>query len=87
VTSASPRPRRRRVIRIIVNVLLVPAWVLVAFISINSFEDYTEVGNLTLLALIMFFALWAWWYGEDRDRRRAAKAREQAADDPRKAAS
>jgi hypothetical protein len=20
------------------------------------------------------FALWAWWYGEDRDRRRAARA-------------
>jgi len=22
----------------------------------------------------MLFALWAWWYGEDRDRRRAIKA-------------
>jgi hypothetical protein len=62
-------------------VLLVPAWVLVAFISINSFEDYTEVGNLTVLALIMFFALWAWWYGEDRDRRQAARAHETGAED------
>jgi hypothetical protein len=24
--------------------------------------------------LFLFFAAWAWWYGEDRDRRRAAKA-------------
>ena len=67
----TPPRKRRRAIRIAVNVLLVPAWVLVAFVSINSWERYTEVGSLTLLALIMFFALWAWWYDEDRHRRGA----------------
>jgi predicted acyltransferase len=86
LTRETSRPGRRRALSIVVNVLLVPAWVLVAFISINSFEDYTEVGNLTLLALIMFFALWAWWYGEDRDRRQAAKARRVRAEDGQDAA-
>lgn len=59
-------PRLRR---ITVNAVLVPAWVIVAFIGLNMFANYSEVGNLVLLALVMFFSLWAWWYGEDRDRR------------------
>src|SRR5260370_40033704 len=42
------RSGRSRAIRIAVNVLLVPLWALVGFICINSFEMYTEVGNLTL---------------------------------------
>jgi hypothetical protein len=28
----------------------------------------------------MFFALWAWWYAEDRDRRSAAQERERRPD-------
>ena len=67
------RARRSRALRITINVLLVPLWAVVAFICINSFEKYTEVGDLALLTLILFFALWAWWYAEDRDQRRAIK--------------
>jgi hypothetical protein len=72
----APKPEKRRVGRTIVNILLVPAWALVAFISIDSFQKYAVVGDLSFLTLIMLFALWAWWYGEDRDRRRAAKLRQ-----------
>jgi hypothetical protein len=67
------RSGRSRVLRIVVNLLMVPLWALITFISINSFVKYTEVGDVTLLALIMLFAVWAWWYAEDRERRRAAK--------------
>jgi len=66
--------RRSRAFRLLFYASLVPVWALIAFISFNSLGGYSEVGDLTLLALIMFFALWAWWYGEDRDRRQAAKA-------------
>jgi hypothetical protein len=69
----APRSGRSRALRIAVNLLLVPLWAVIAFICINSFEKYTEVGDLGLLTLIILFALWSWWYAEDRDRRRAAK--------------
>jgi hypothetical protein len=74
----APVSGRSRALRIAVGLLLVPVWAIVAFICINSFEKYTEVGDLGLLTLIMLFALWSWWYAEDRDRRRALK---QAATD------
>jgi len=86
MTPHTSRTRGRRVARIVVNVVLVPVWVLVAFICLHSFVNYSDVANLTLLALIMMFALWAWWYGEDRDRRRAA-AREHEEANGRLAAS
>ena len=66
--------RASRVFRIVLYLLMVPATLFVWFLADNSFENYTEVGNLTILAAFLFFALWAWWYGEDRDRRRAAKS-------------
>jgi hypothetical protein len=63
--------RRSRAFRIAFYVSMVAAWFLICFISFNSLGGYSEVGDVTLLALIMLFAAWAWWYGEDRDRRRA----------------
>ena len=66
--------RRSRAYRLLLYVLLLPLWGLIAYISLNSFTKYSEVGDTTLLALIMFFAVWAWWYDEDRERRRAIKA-------------
>jgi hypothetical protein len=69
--------RRSRAFRLLFYISMVPLWGFIAYISLNSFKNYSEVGDATILALIMLFALWAWWYGEDRDRRRAAKA-EQA---------
>lgn len=47
---------------------------LLAFIALNAFAAYNDAANDVALAAMLFFALWAWWYGEDRDRRRAARA-------------
>jgi 4-hydroxybenzoate polyprenyltransferase len=49
----------------------VPVWVLVALVSSNTLSGYTATGNVVMVVLFMFFALWAWWYAEDRDRRSA----------------
>jgi hypothetical protein len=65
--------RRSRAFRLLLYVLTLPLWALIIFVSFNSLGGYSEVGDVTLLLLVMLFALWAWWYGEDRDRRRAAK--------------
>jgi hypothetical protein len=61
--------RRSPAFRLACYVALIPVWVLVALVSIDSLGKYTTVGDVALVALIMLFALWAWWYGEDRDRR------------------
>ncbi|MEA2189462.1 MAG: hypothetical protein QOK16_4473 [Solirubrobacteraceae bacterium] len=66
--------RRSRAFRVVLYVLFLPLTLLVFVISDDAWTKYTQVGNLTLLAAFMLFALWAWWYGEDRDRRRAARA-------------
>jgi membrane protease YdiL (CAAX protease family) len=66
--------RRSRAFRILLYVLMVPATLLVWVVSDDMWANYTQVGDLTLFVLFLLFAAWAWWYGEDRDRRRAAKA-------------
>jgi hypothetical protein len=66
--------RRSRAFRVVLYLLFIPLTLLVFFVSDDAWSKYTQVGNLTLLAAFMLFALWAWWYGEDRDRRRAARA-------------
>jgi hypothetical protein len=64
---------RSRAFRVVLYFLFLPLTLLVFVISDAMWASYTQVGNDIGLAAIMFFALWAWWYGEDRDRRRAAK--------------
>jgi hypothetical protein len=66
--------RRSRAFRIVLYVLMVPATLLVWVVSDGMWSRYTQVGDLTLMFLFLVFAAWAWWYGEDRDRRRAARA-------------
>ncbi|MDX6704266.1 MAG: hypothetical protein QOF69_2461 [Solirubrobacteraceae bacterium] len=66
--------RRSRAFRVVLYLQFLPLTLLVFVISDDAWTKYTQVGNLTLLAAFMLFALWAWWYGEDRDRRRAARA-------------
>jgi hypothetical protein len=66
--------RRSRAFRSVLYLLLIPLTLLVFVVSDDMWAKYTQVGDVTLLAGFMSFALWAWWYGEDRDRRRAAKA-------------
>ena len=63
-----------RAFRVLLYVLSVPLTLFVWFLSDGSWQKYTEVGNLSVLALFISFGLFAWWYDEDRDRRRALKA-------------
>jgi hypothetical protein len=60
--------------RVVAYLLFVPLTLLLFVVSDDMWKRYTQVGDLTLLAAFLVFALWAWWYGEDRDRRRAASA-------------
>jgi hypothetical protein len=64
--------RRSRVFRFFCYLLCFPLWVFVWFVSTDVFAKYTNVGDISFLVLLTLFALWAWWYSEDRDRRRAA---------------
>ena len=65
--------RGSRAFRVLLYVLSIPVTLFFWFLADNSWEKYTEVGNLTVLALFIAFGLFVWWYDEDRDRRRAAK--------------
>jgi membrane protease YdiL (CAAX protease family) len=66
--------RRSRAFRVVLYVLFVPLTLVVFVVSDDMWKAYTQVGDLTLLWAFVLFALWAWWYAEDRDRRRAAGA-------------
>jgi cytochrome bd ubiquinol oxidase subunit II len=66
--------RRSRAFRVVLYCLFLPLTLLVFVISDDMWAKYSQLGNLTLLAAFLLFAPWAWWYGEDRDRRRAARA-------------
>jgi hypothetical protein len=80
--------RGSRAFRVLLYVMSIPVTLFFWFLSDNSWQKYTEVGNLTVLALFMSFGVFAWWYDEDRDRRRAAKAaRENGAGSSNRAAS
>jgi putative Ca2+/H+ antiporter (TMEM165/GDT1 family) len=61
--------RRSRAFRGVCYGLMVPATLLVWVISDQMWARYTQAGNLILFLLFLVFAAWAWWYGEDRDRR------------------
>ena len=65
--------RRSRAFRIMCYFLAAFAWVMIAFIALGSFTEYTQAGNVAALIGLMLFAAAAWWYGEDRDRRQADK--------------
>jgi hypothetical protein len=65
--------RSSRAFRVLLYVLSIPLTLFLWFLADNSWEKYTEVGNLLVLALFILFGLFAWWYDEDRDRRRALK--------------
>jgi membrane protease YdiL (CAAX protease family) len=66
--------RRSRAFRVLCYFLMLLAIVLVWVVSDDMWSNYTQVGDLTLFFAFLLFAAWAWWYGEDRDRRCAAKA-------------
>jgi hypothetical protein len=66
--------RRSRAFRVFCSSLMVPVTLLVWVISDQMWAKYSQAGSIILWLLVVLFAAWAWWYGEDRDRRRAAKA-------------
>jgi membrane protein DedA with SNARE-associated domain len=67
--------RRHRTIRVLCAVALVPVWVMVAFVAINSFGNYSHVGDELGVAAIALFAAWAWWWSDRRDRKTAEDTR------------
>jgi len=69
------RFRRTRAIALVIwiNLVLNVVFNVVGLVSTNTLGNYTATGNAVLLAILMLFAAWAWWYGEDRDRRAELK--------------
>ena len=51
--------------------VLGPVSFLIGMVSGRTLAKYTATGNAVLIVLFTLFALWAWWYAEDRDRRSA----------------
>ena len=72
---------RSLLFRLVCYAAFLPVWSLVSLISSNTLSNYTATGNVVLVALFMFFALWAWWFAEDRDHRSAQNERERGPDD------
>jgi hypothetical protein len=66
--------RNSRAFRVICYLLMLLAILFAWVISDQMWSNYTQTGNVILFLLFLFFAGWAWWYGEDRDRRQAARA-------------
>jgi hypothetical protein len=71
----SKRFRKTRAIAIVIviNIWLNVVFNVVGLVSTNTLGNYSATGNAVLVAIIMLFAVWAWWYGEDRDRRAELK--------------
>jgi len=69
------RFRRTRVIAmlIVINIGLNVLFNVVGMVSTDTLSKYSATGNAVLLVIFMLFAAWAWWYGEDRDRRAELK--------------
>jgi hypothetical protein len=66
--------RHSRAFRVFGYFLMLLAILLVWIVSDDMWSNYSQVGDLSLFFGFLFFAAWAWWYGEDRDRRRATGA-------------
>jgi hypothetical protein len=58
---------------IAINIGLNVLFNVVGLVSTDTLSNYSATGNAVLLVLFMLFAAWAWWYGEDRDRRARLK--------------
>ena len=66
--------RTRAIVMVIwINLVLNVVFNVVGLVSTNTLGNYTATGSAVLLAIFMLFAAWAWWYGEDRDRRAELK--------------
>ena len=63
---------------ILINIALNVVFNVVGLVSTNTLGKYTATGSAVLLAILMLFAVWAWWYGEDRDRRAELKDAQRA---------
>jgi hypothetical protein len=56
--------RKSRAFRILCYVALVPVFIFLQFVTIDSFGGYSQVGNYLGLAAMIAFAAWAWWWGD-----------------------
>ena len=56
--------RKSRVLRIVCYMALVPVFVFLQFVAIDSFGGISQVGNYLGLAAMIAFAAWAWWWGD-----------------------
>jgi hypothetical protein len=59
--------RRSRAFRILCYVALVPVYLMLALVAMDSLSGYSRVGNALGVAAIVAFAAWAWWWGERGD--------------------
>ncbi len=66
--------RRSRSFRVLCYLLVVVATVLIWMVGDDQFAHYAQLGDMAILCGFIVFAGWAWWYGEERDRRRARSA-------------
>jgi hypothetical protein len=57
----------------VINIALNVLFNVVGLVSTDTLSKYSATGNAVLLVILMLFAAWAWWYGEDRDRRAELK--------------
>jgi hypothetical protein len=59
--------RKSRIFRILCYVALVPVFIMLQFVAIDSFGGYSQVGNYLGLAAMIAFAAWAWWWGDHHE--------------------
>ena len=60
--------------------VLGPVSFLIGMVCGRTLAKYTATGNAVLVVLFVLFALRAWWYAEDRDRRAAHNERQRGPD-------
>ena len=58
---------------IVINIALNVVFNVVGLVSTDTLSNYSATGNAVLVVIFTLFAVWAWWYGEDRDRRAELK--------------
>jgi hypothetical protein len=56
--------RKSRAFRILCYVALVPVFIIIQFVALDSFGGYSQVGDELALTAMIAFAAWAWWWGD-----------------------
>jgi amino acid transporter len=56
--------RKSRAFRILCYVALIPVFIFLQFVAIDSFGGHSHVATYLGLAGMIAFAAWAWWWGD-----------------------